>query len=159
MPHEPQDDMENEFLPVIVEHDVAFEPIDNELSLTPKQERFAVFVVELESASAAYRAAYDASDMSDKTVHEEASRLRKNRKVAARVGELQGGLQHSLGVTRVTILAELEEAKLLARVAGDHRALADLAMKKAKLLGYLSTPPVPKSQRDRDCFPDVFDGA
>ena len=130
----------------------------DDIPLTPKQERFAVFAVELESNSAAYRAAYDASGMSDKTVHEEASRLRKNRKVAARIAELQAKLQHSLGVTRATILAELEEAKQIAKSAGDHRALADLAMKKAKLLGYLSNQPVPKSQRERDYFPDIFDG-
>ena len=130
----------------------------DDIALTPKQERFAVFVVELESVTAAYRAAYDTSGMSDKTVHEEASRLRKNPKVAARIAEVQSELQHSLGVTRATILAELDEAKQIAKSAGDHRALADLAMKKAKLLGYLANQPVPQSQSEREWLPGLKNG-
>jgi phage terminase small subunit len=56
---------------------------------TPKQEAFALAYIELQNGSAAYRAAYNTASMSPKTVHEAASRLLKNSKVAARVEELK----------------------------------------------------------------------
>jgi phage terminase small subunit len=57
--------------------------------LTPKQDAFARAYVVTGDASAAYRSAYDAENMSAKTVNEAASRLLVHGKVAARVAELQ----------------------------------------------------------------------
>ncbi len=57
--------------------------------LTAKQEIFSQEYVKRDDASAAYRIAYSTSKMKDKTIHENASRLLKNSKVAARVNELQ----------------------------------------------------------------------
>lgn len=56
--------------------------------LTPKQEHFARLVVGGCDYSSAYRQAYDASSMRPATVHCEASRLRRNPEVAARLNEL-----------------------------------------------------------------------
>jgi phage terminase small subunit len=58
-------------------------------ALTAKQEAFAVAVAKGDTASIAYRAAYDASNMSAAAVHVAACRLSRNAKVALRVEELR----------------------------------------------------------------------
>ena len=58
------------------------------VTLTAKQEKFAVGISAGLSQSDAYRAAYNAVRMKPKQVWEEASRLRHNYKVAARIEEL-----------------------------------------------------------------------
>src|SRR6266540_2121801 len=57
--------------------------------LTPKREAFAQLVARGESASGAYRKAYGQGNMSNKTLHEAASRLSGNSKVLARVAALR----------------------------------------------------------------------
>ena len=57
--------------------------------LTPKQEVFVQKIIEGMSQADAYRTAYSTKNMSDKTVHEAASRLMADSKVSARVKELR----------------------------------------------------------------------
>ena len=57
--------------------------------LTAKQMKFVAEVSEGGSQSNAYRKAYDTSQMAPKTIWEEASRLRRHPKVAARIEELE----------------------------------------------------------------------
>ena len=57
--------------------------------LTAKQMKFVEEVSEGGSQSNAYRKAYDTSQMAPKTILEEASRLRRHPKVAARIEELE----------------------------------------------------------------------
>ena len=57
--------------------------------LTAKQENFVELLTQGTSQSSAYRGAYDTQNMSDKTVWEEASRLRRNFKVSTRILELE----------------------------------------------------------------------
>ena len=57
--------------------------------LTVKQMKFVKEVSEGGSQSNAYRKAYDTSQMAPKTIWEEASRLRRHPKVAARIMELE----------------------------------------------------------------------
>jgi len=57
--------------------------------LTAKQMKFVEEVSEGGSQSNAYRKAYDTSQMTPKTIWEEASRLRRHPKVAARIVELE----------------------------------------------------------------------
>ena len=57
--------------------------------LTAKQENFIELLAEGTSQSSAYRGAYDTQNMSDKTVWEEASRLRRHPKVSTRILELE----------------------------------------------------------------------
>ena len=56
--------------------------------LTPKQLSLVENLSMWFNASDAYRAAYNASEMSDKTIWEAASRLSKNPKVVARLDQL-----------------------------------------------------------------------
>lgn len=60
--------------------------------LTAKQEAFVQKIIEGYSQADAYRSAYSNQKMSDKTVHEAASRLMANSKVVARLNELRNEL-------------------------------------------------------------------
>jgi phage terminase small subunit len=117
--------------------------------LTPKQERFAAYFVELSSATAAYRAAYDTSEMSEKSIHEAASRLKSDSKVTARIHELRENLATHLGVSRASIVAELEEARKIAVRSDNPGAIVRVVMAKAKILGFIDNIPEPLSQRER----------
>lgn len=57
--------------------------------LTPKQEKFVQNIIEGMSQADAYRSAYSTKNMSDKTIHEAASRLMADSKISARVQELR----------------------------------------------------------------------
>ncbi len=58
--------------------------------LTAKQEQFAQNIIKGMSQADAYRSAYSTARMADKTIHENASRLANDSKVAARIAELRG---------------------------------------------------------------------
>ena len=61
--------------------------------LTAKQEKFANNIaLEQMSYADAYRSAYNTKRMSDKTVHEKASRLKDEDKIRARIEELRAEL-------------------------------------------------------------------
>jgi phage terminase small subunit len=60
--------------------------------LTAKQEQFVQNIIQGMSQADAYRSAYNASKMTDKTVHEKASLLAGQDKVRARLKELRGQL-------------------------------------------------------------------
>jgi phage terminase small subunit len=60
--------------------------------LTAKQEAFVHNIIQGMSQADAYRSAYDAKKMSDKTIWENASRLMANDKVSARLTELRNEL-------------------------------------------------------------------
>lgn len=57
--------------------------------LTPKQEEFAKRIAEGANYADAYRAAYNTSRMTDKSIWEKASELASNVKVAARLKEFR----------------------------------------------------------------------
>ena len=60
--------------------------------LTPKQEVFVQNLVKGMSQADAYRSAYNTQNMSDKTIHEAASRLVADSKVSARLFELRNAI-------------------------------------------------------------------
>ena len=57
--------------------------------LTAKQENFVELLTQGTSQSSAYKGAYETQNMSDKTVWEEASRLRRHPKVSTRILQLE----------------------------------------------------------------------
>ena len=79
--------------------------------LTAKQENFIELLTKGTSQSSAYRGAYDTQNMSDKTVWEEASRLRRHPKVSARILELE---------------KEKEDRRRLQAVSREERVLNEL---------------------------------
>ena len=80
------------------------------MELTQRQENFCKYYVQFGVAAEAYRKAYPASTKwKDKTVHERASVLLKNNKVATRVKELQTKAAKKHDVTVERILKELAD--------------------------------------------------
>ena len=61
--------------------------------ITSRQDRFAENLNNGYNKSDAYRAAYNASEMSDKTIWEASSRLSKNPKVVARLDQLSAEIE------------------------------------------------------------------
>ena len=67
-----------------------------ELALTAKQEKFCQCIADGMTQADAYRAAYSAEKMADKTIWEKASALMADGKVSARVDELRQALAQRL---------------------------------------------------------------
>jgi hypothetical protein len=118
--------------------------------LSPKMHKFCLCIVEGDGPSEAYRAAYTASGMNDDSVAVEASRLLRDPRVHARIEELRTSLQRSLGVSRATLLREIDEVRELAKTGGDVKMLLTATMSKARLLGFLDSPPKPTSPSERE---------
>ena len=81
-----------------------------ERMLTAKQELFVQKIIEGMNQADAYRAAYSSKNMSDKTIHEAASRLVRDSKVSARILELRGQL------TKATIMTAQQRLEWLTRL-------------------------------------------
>lgn len=79
--------------------------------LTAKQEEFVQGIIKGLSQADAYRAAYNAGNMSDKTIHEKASRLMSEDKIKARVQELREQISSE------NIMTAKERLELLTRIA------------------------------------------
>jgi phage terminase small subunit len=73
---------------------------DPETGLTVKQERFCQGIANAMTSSDAYKAAYDADNMKDKTIHEKACILVKKDKIAARIKQLQKTTENQFIWTR-----------------------------------------------------------
>ena len=78
--------------------------------LTAKQELFVHKIIEGMNQADAYRAAYSTKNMNDKTIHEAASRLASDSKVAARIAELRGQL------TKASIMTAQQRLEWLTRL-------------------------------------------
>lgn len=76
--------------------------------LTPKQERFCQEIVKGKSQADAYRAAFNAKKMLDDTIYSRASELRADRKVTARIQEIQGPVIAKVRVTREEWLEKMQ---------------------------------------------------
>lgn len=107
------------------------------MSLTPKREAFVKAYIELGSPSEAYKASFNAENMSPASISVEASKLLANPKIALRLMELQAMAQERHNMTVDDLLAELEEARQAAYSGEKPQAAAMVAatMGKAKLLG------------------------
>lgn len=110
--------------------------------LTPKQEAFAQAYVELGNASEAYRRAYNAGNMKTETIHVKACELLGNGKVADRVAELQENVQRVHNVTVASLIAELEEARQVAKGREQGAAMVQATLGKAKLAGLDKEPEI-----------------
>lgn len=110
--------------------------------LTPKQENFCLKYHETGNASEAYRLCYNAKKMKPETINRNAKALLDNNKIATRLKELQEVVVEKHNVTVGSILAELEEARIIALTYDDNgkaqpSAAVSASMGKAKLAGLL----------------------
>jgi hypothetical protein len=108
-------------------------------NLTPQREAFARAIAKGGSQAGAYREAFPASKKwKDKSVHERASTLMRDIKVVSRVEELRSKVAAKVVLTVENLIAELEEARSAALMAGpspQSSAAVAATMGKAKLLG------------------------
>jgi hypothetical protein len=106
--------------------------------LTPKQDDFCHKFLELKSASAAYRAAYDAENSRPETVHRRAAELLDNGKVAARLDELRAGANKYTEITLEEVSNALRSALDMALESGQSSAATQAAMGLGKLAGLVT---------------------
>lgn len=78
------------------------------IKLTPKQEKFCQEIVKGASQSDAYRVAYKPKKMKDKSIHERASTVAADVKVASRIQELMAPVIAKVQVTREDWLTKME---------------------------------------------------
>lgn len=78
------------------------------MKLTPKQEKFCQCIVAGKSQSDAYRKAYAAKRMKDKTIHERASVLMRDNKIKTRIQALMQPVLAKVQVTREQWLTKME---------------------------------------------------
>lgn len=102
---------------------------------TDKMELFCLAYVETGNASEAYRRSYNTANMADKTAQREGYNLLQNPLVQTRIEELRIKVMERHEITVDTLLAELEEARLLGKETGKASAMVTASMGKAKLLG------------------------
>lgn len=103
--------------------------------LTPKQEAFCQRYLESGNASEAYRQCYSAEKAKPETINRSAKELLDNPKIAARLEELRGVALAAHGVTIASLVAELEEARQVAKARAQGAAMVQATMGKAKLAG------------------------
>lgn len=121
--------------------------------VTPKQTQFAASVIAGCSLSDAYRKAYDVGRMSAKHVHEEASRLRKNPKVARIIEEGMKDVMAQAAWNRKTAIEQAAQVAgiLFARIIEDGTDADAIQsyLKTAERLDVLSDIEFEKSLRHR----------
>lgn len=107
--------------------------------LTPKQEKFVRNLIKGMSQREAYKNSYDAENMTDKTIDENACRLFNDSKIKARYKELQDRLDEATIMTAqerleylTGIILDLEREKLIVLADGEEKEIerpAELAVK------------------------------
>lgn len=102
---------------------------------TDKMELFCLAYVETGNASEAYRRSYNTANMAEKTAQREGYNTLQKPQVQARIEELRTKVMERHEITVDTLLAELEEARLLGKETGKASAMVTASMGKAKLLG------------------------
>jgi hypothetical protein len=104
--------------------------------LTLKQEAFCQAYIECQgNASEAYRRVYSCDGWKDKSVWECASTLLSNIKVSSRVDQLKAAHRERHEITVDDLVAELEEARAIAKKNEVPASMVAATMGKAKLLG------------------------
>jgi phage terminase small subunit len=112
--------------------------------LTAKQEAFVQNILQGMSQADAYRSAYSCKNMSDKTIHEAASRLMSDSKVSARVKELREQL------AKETIMSAQERLEWLTRLvkAGSEYSLAAEKIRAIDVMNKMTGEYVQKIEAD-----------
>ena len=106
------------------------------MSLTPKQEAFALAYVETCNAAEAYRRAYDVKAATQhSTIYSAASRLLSDPKISARVAELQDQAARLTLYTMKAAFEEYEVARQLALEEKNPSAAVSAVNGKVKLFG------------------------
>ena len=108
--------------------------------LTAKQEQFVKNIIDGMSQADAYRNAYPNQRMSDKTIHESASRLMNNNKIIARLTELRDKIANE------KVMSATRRAERLTEFANDEDP--NVAMKAIDLLNKMTGEYVQKVEAE-----------
>lgn len=106
------------------------------MALTPKQEKFAQCVASGMNQSAAYRAAYDAGEMSAPAINTEAYVMAQNPDIAHRIEELRIPLEEQVGITLKSHIARLQALGAKAEGVDKFEAALKAEELTGKVLGY-----------------------
>lgn len=106
------------------------------MALTPKQEKFCLKYIETGNASEAYRQSYDCERMKPETIKRSAKELLDNRNIATTIEKLRQEAKDRHSITVDDIIAEYEEARLLAKSLEKPSAMVSATSGKARVLGY-----------------------
>ena len=106
--------------------------------LPPKQNDFCHKFLELKSASAAYRASYNAANSKPETVHRCATDLLNNPKIATRLDELRAKADQYTEITLEEVSGALRTALEMALETGQVSAATAAAMGLGKLGGLVT---------------------
>lgn len=104
--------------------------------LTDKQEAFCQAVAGGQNMSAAYRTAYNAQNMTSKTVNCRASDLMRKSEIAERVKELRAPAVAAAALTAEAHMAELKRLRDLALDAGKHSEAIRAEELRGKVAGH-----------------------
>lgn len=105
------------------------------MALTPKMEGFCLAYIESGKASDSYRKFYSTKNMKPETVHENACRLLKNSKVAARIAEIRKPAADKAGVTLEQHLIDLKRLRDLAEASEKYGPAVTAEMARGKASG------------------------
>lgn len=125
------------------------------MNLTDKQEKFAQCIAKGYTQADAYREAYDCEEMVDNTVYKEACLLMNNPKITARVKELKERALKRFDITVDDLIAELEEAREIAKISSQSSAMVSATMGKGKLLGLVTDKQEVKGNMNVTMMPSV----
>lgn len=106
------------------------------MALTPKQEKFCLKYIEIGNATEAYRQIYNCERMKPETIKRSAKELLDNRNITATIEKLRQEAKERHGITVDDIIAEYEEARLLAKSLEKPSAMVSATSGKARVLGY-----------------------
>jgi hypothetical protein len=125
------------------------------MELTDKQEKFAQAIAKGFNQSDAYREAYAAENMSNEAIGVEACRVMNNPKVSLRVKELKERALKRFDITVDDLIAELEEAREVAKLSSQSSAMVSATMGKGKLLGLVTDKQEVKGSMNVTMMPSV----
>jgi len=106
------------------------------MALTPKQEKFCLKYIEIGNATEAYRQIYNCERMKPETIKRSAKELLDNRNITATIEKLRQEAKERHNITVDDIIAEYEEARLLAKSLEKPSAMVSATSGKARVLGY-----------------------
>lgn len=106
-------------------------------NLEPKPEKFCQLIVEGKSKAEAYRQAFPENKMKNESLYVEACKLAKDPKISLRIEQLRAEHRGRHNLEMDDLLAELEEARQIAKdpTKPQPSAMVAATMGKAKLLG------------------------
>ena len=105
-------------------------------NLTPKQEDFCRYYIETGNASEAYRRAYNAEKMQPQTIKVKASQMLVLDNISVTIEKMRAEIAKRHEVTEDSLIAELEEARDLAKNLMNPAAMVSATMDKAKITGF-----------------------